>query len=210
MLTTASISADPVLAVKKGGSNTSIVKTVHKTPGKTNTAATTSTTTKKANHLKGVRVFHIHTVPSKVVVGNTFGLRALVFNNSTATIRFANGTCTSPLSITFNKNVMTEHQTTATASCKAQQVTLKTGQQSFILSPNLSGISYRATAPGITNATLTFKYAALLTTSKTPISYSITKVHTFIIQPSGPQSNPSTAATTTNSLKSAPLKLPIP
>jgi hypothetical protein len=73
-----------------------------------------------------------------------------VFNNSTATITFANGTCTSPLSITFNKNVMTEPQATAT-TCKMQQVTLRPGEQSPILTPNLSGITYRATAPGMTS-----------------------------------------------------------
>jgi len=113
-------------------------------------------------------VFRVHTVPSKVAVGNTFGLRGIVFNNSTATITFANGTCTSPLSITFNKNVMIQPQAT-TATCKAQQVTLKLGEQSHVRSPNLLGLTYRATAPGITNATMTFKYGALTATSKSPL-----------------------------------------
>src|SRR5437763_9016472 len=102
MLTTASISADLVLAAKK--SSSSSVKTVHKTHG-----STTTTTTMAVHHVKGVKVFHVHTVPSKVFVGSTFGLKGVVFNNSTtATITFANGTCSSPLSITFNKNVLTE------------------------------------------------------------------------------------------------------
>src|SRR5205823_11060622 len=93
MLTTASISADLVLAAKK--SSSSSVKTVHKTHG------STTTTTTAVHHIKGVKVFHVHTVPSKVVVGSTFGLKGVVFNNSTtATITFANGTCSSPLSIT--------------------------------------------------------------------------------------------------------------
>jgi hypothetical protein len=172
MLTTASILASPVLAVKK--SNSSSVTTVHKTPGKSTTA----------HHVKGVKVFRVHTVPSKVAVGNTFGLRGVVFNNSTATITFGNGTCTSPLSITFNKNVMIQPQAT-TASCKAQQVTLKPGGQSPILSPNLSGIIYRATAPGMTNATMTFKYGALTATSKSPLSDSISRVYSFNILPAG-------------------------
>src|ERR671922_2578161 len=97
MLTVASVSADLVLAVKK------TAKTVSKTHGVATTA------TKAIHHVKGVKVFHVHTVPSKVVVGNTFGLKGVVLNNSTAaTITFANGTCSSPLSITFNKNVLTE------------------------------------------------------------------------------------------------------
>jgi hypothetical protein len=174
MLKTASIFANSVLAVKKGSSSS--VTTVHKTPSKTTTT----------HHVKGVKVFRVHTVPSKVAVGNTFGLRGIVFNNSTATITFSNGTCTSPLSITFNKNVMTEPQAT-TASCKAQQVTLKPGRQSPILSPNLSGIIYRATAPGMTNATMTFKYGAVTATSKSPISDSISRVYSFNILPADSQ-----------------------
>jgi hypothetical protein len=174
MLTTASIFASSVLAVKKGSSST--ITTVHKTPSNTATS----------HHVKGVKVFRVHTVPSKIAVGNTFGLRGIVFNNSTATITFGNGTCTSPLSITFNKNAMTEPQA-STASCKAQQVTLKPGGQSHILSPNLSGIIYRATAAGMTNATMTFKYGAVTATSKSPISDSISRVYSFNILPAGSQ-----------------------
>ena len=170
MLMTASVFAGPVLAVKK--SSSSSVKAIHKTPGKTTT-------------VKGVKVLSVHTAPSKIAVGNTFSLRAIVFNNSTATISFANGTCTSPLSITFNKNVMTEPKAT-TVSCKAQQVTLKPGEQSPI-SPNLSGITYRATAPGITNASMIFKYGGGPASSKSPTSDSYSRVYTFNIQPAGSQ-----------------------
>ena len=171
MLITATTLAGPVLAVKKSSSSI-------QTPGKT--------TTTSAHHVKGVKVFRVHTIPSKVAVGNTFGLRSIVFNNSTATITFANGTCTSPLSITFNKNVVTEPRAT-TASCNAQQVTLKPGGQSHILSPNLSGIIYRTTAPGMTSATMTFKYGAVTATSKSPISDSISRVYSFNILPAGSQ-----------------------
>jgi hypothetical protein len=199
MLTAASISADLVLAVKKGSSSSSSssssVKTVHKAHGSTTTTTTTATAVR---HVKGVKVFHVHTVPSKVVVGTTFGLKGVVFNNSTtATITFANGTCSSPLSITFNKNVLTEPQA-ATAPCKAQQVTLKPGEQSFILSPNLSGSIYRATAPGITNATMTLKYGAVIGTGKSPISDSITRMYTFNILPTGSTSSATSSATSSH------------
>jgi hypothetical protein len=172
MLTLAPSFTGPILAVKTSSSSV-------KTPGKT-------TTTTSTHHIKGVRVFRIHTIPSKVAVGNTFGFRGIVFNNSTATITFGNGTCASPLSITFNKNVMTEPKAT-TASCKTQQVTLKPGGHSAILSPNLSGIIYRATAPGMTNATLSFKYGAVTATSKSHISDSISRVYSFSILPTGSQ-----------------------
>ncbi|PWU81219.1 MAG: hypothetical protein DLM72_08165 [Candidatus Nitrosopolaris wilkensis] len=168
---------------------------------KSSSSVKTSSKTTAAHHVKGVKVFRVHTVPSKVGVGSTFGLRGTVFNNSTATITFANGTCTSPLSITFNKNVMAEPQTIPT-TCKAQQVTLKPGGQSPILSPKLSGITYRATSPGTTNATMTFKYGATVPTSKSPISDSISRVYTFNIRPSG--SSPVTSS------QPSPLKLPSP
>jgi len=78
-----------------------------------------TTTLTAANHIKGVKLLHVHTYkPSIVAVGSTFSIRAIAFNNSSATITFANGTCASPLSIVFNKNVMIEPQPAA-ASCKA-------------------------------------------------------------------------------------------
>ena len=139
LMLVASVFAGPTFAVKKTSSSSA--KAIPKTPSKTTT-------------VKGVKVLSVHTAPSKIAVGNTSGLQATVFNKSTATISFANGTCTSPLSITFNKNVITEPKAT-TASCKAQQITLKPGEQSPI---STSGITYRATAPGITNTTMIFKY----------------------------------------------------
>lgn len=160
------------------------------------TIAVTQSDSIKTVHIRGVKLLHVHTVPSKVAVGNTFSLQGIVLNNSTATITFANGTCTFPLGITFNGNVMTEPQTATAGSCNAQQVTLKPGEQSTFLSPNHSSTSYRATAPRMTNATMTFKYGYETTTGKSPISDSISRVYTFNIQP-GTQ-------TTTNRPSSAP------
>lgn len=185
MLTMTPIFTGSVLAVKKSSSSSS--------------SSSSSKTTTTAHHVKGVKVSRVHTVPSKVAVGSTFNLRGIVYNNSTTTITFANGTCTSPLSITFNKNVMTEPKPIPT-TCKAQEVILNPGRQSPILSPNLSGITYRATAPGATNATMTFKYSAVIPTSKSHISDSISRVYTFNILPAG--SRPVISS------QSTPLKLP--
>ncbi len=157
---------DYVFAVKKSRSSV-------KTSGKTSSI-----------QINGVKVLKVHTVPSKVTVGSTFSLRGIVINNSTATITFTNGTCTSPLSITFNKNVINEPQT-STAPCQAQQVTLKPGEQTHILSPKLSGIAYKATSPGITNATLIFKFEAAPTAGKSSISENYNRVYTFNIMPPG-------------------------
>jgi hypothetical protein len=178
MLMTPLVFMGPVLAVKK--SSASSVKTIHETPSKT-----TTTTTVAHSHITGVKVLSVHTIPSKLAVGNTFSLGALVFNNSSATITFANGTCTpSPLSITFDKNVIPASQSVAAASCKALRATLKPGERSQIISPNLSGITYRATAPGVTNATIIFKYAVGIPTSKSLISDTYSRSYAFDIQPS--------------------------
>jgi hypothetical protein len=101
-------------------------------------------------HIRGVNL-NIHTVPPKVTVGDTF---SIVFNNSTATITFTNGGCASPVSVTFNKNVIVESHE-VNASCKAQLVKLNPGKQLLIFNP---GIKYKATSFGIINAMVTFKY----------------------------------------------------
>jgi hypothetical protein len=172
-----------------------------------NSAKTSSKTS--SIHIVGVKVLRVHTVPSHVAVGNTFGLRGTVINNSTATITFANGTCTSPLSITFNKNVINEPQPKP-ASCNAQQVTLKPGEQTQILSPNLSGITYKATSPGTTNATLIFKFGAVTPASKSSISESYTRMYTFNILATGATPTPATAthSPTPHSTRSTPSSQP--
>jgi hypothetical protein len=144
-----------------------------------------TTHTPAHNHIKGVKLLHVHTTPSKIVVGNTFSLQGIVYNNSSATIAFANGTCNSPsppLFITFNGTVMTETKGAAT-TCKPQQVSLNPGEKSDIQSPNLYGMTYRATTPGITNTTMIFNYGVKTATSKTPVSDSISRFFAFKIQP---------------------------
>ena len=202
MLITATTLAGPVLAVKKSGSS---VKTIHKTSNKT-------TTTAAHNHIRGVKLLSAHTIPSKIAVDNRFSIGVTVFNNSSATITFANGTCTSspsPLSITFNRNAMIESQASAAATpCKAQQVTLKPGEHSQIKSPNLSTIIYAATAPGTTNATMIFKYGVETATSKSSISDTTSRTYGFDIQQSaGPLSTTTTSTTTT--LEPGSLKIPV-
>jgi len=197
MLITASVFTGPVLAVKK--SSASSVKTIHEIPSKT------TTTTVAHSHIRGVKLLSVHTIPSKVAVGKTFSLGGFVFNNSSATITFANGTCApSPLSVTFNKNAVPETQAAA-ASCQAQQATLKPGERSQIITPNLLGITYRATAPGMTNATIIFKYAVEIPTSKSPISDTYSRTYAFEIQPGSQQ-----PATTSSITTSAPTTKPTP
>jgi hypothetical protein len=198
MLITATTLAGLVLAVKKSSSS---VKTIHKTPS---TAAAPAAHV----HIRGVKLLSAHTIPSKITVGNRFNIGVTVFNNSSSTITFTNGTCISPpspLSVTFNGNSMIESQPSAAGTpCKAQQVTLTPGEHSQI-----SGITYAATAPGTTNATMIFKYGVETATSKSPISDTNSRTYAFNIQQSAVPQPTTTTATTTNS-EPGPLKLPIP
>lgn len=142
-----------------------------------------------------MKVLHVHTIPSTVTVGNAFNLQGIVFNNSSATIILDNGTCTpSPLSITFNANVVTELKAATVSSCKSQQVLLKPGEQSGIQAPNPSGMAYKATNHGLTNTTMTFKYGVETPTNKSPINDSISRGYTFNIQ-SGNGQAPTTTGT---------------
>lgn len=143
---------------------------------------TTVPTIRVHSHIKGVKLVNIHTKPSNVAVGNTLSIRATVFNNSSATIAFTNGTCNPPLSIDFNKNVMMENQGIAFCQALPQQVILKPGEKSTILSPNLSGIAYKAIAPGTTNATISLNYRVEIPTNKSQINDSISRLYTFKIQ----------------------------
>ena len=112
MLMTPSVFTGPVLAVKKTS-----VKTIHETPSKTTTTAVSH------SHITGVKVLSVHTIPSKVAVGQIFSLGASVFNNSSATITFANGTCVpSTLSIRFDKNVVPESQSGAQRRAKLNRL----------------------------------------------------------------------------------------
>jgi hypothetical protein len=188
---------DQVSAVKKSSS----IKIIHKTP------ITTVATTTSHNQIKGIKILHVHTMPSNVAVGDTFSVQAIVFNNSTATITFANGTCNSPVSLDFNKNVMMENQGAASCTTATPVVTLKPQEHSAILSPNHSGIAYKATAPGTTNATISFIYGVEIPTGKSPISDNVSRVYTFNIQPTqqGNSSQPtSIPATTSNAIFSPP------
>ena len=161
----------PILAIKESSSISTDRESF-----KTVAASTTH------NQIKGVKILDVHTVPSTVVVGSTFSIRGTVTNNSTATITFPNGTCNSPVSLDFNKNVMIENQGTASCTALTPEVTLKPGGESSILYPHLSGIVYRATAPGMTNATISFSYGVETPTGKSTISDNISRLYTFDIQ----------------------------
>ncbi len=179
--------AGPALAIKKSSST------------HTN-ASTTAAVTITHHQIKGVKILGVKINPSTVAVGSTFSIRGTVVNNSTATIKFANGTCNSPVSVDFNKNVIVENQGVASCTTTTPEVILKPREQSAILIPNHSGIAYKATAPGMTNATISFSYGVGIPGQST-ISDSISRVFTFNIKSAlqGTSSQPISIPSATNS-----------
>ena len=100
-----------------------------------------------------IELTDIHTDPTQVHVGDSFQVNATIVNNSTDTILF-NGGCQSPLSTSFDKNVILGQA----MGCFAlfNQILLP-GHNATVISPG-SGNSYTAASSGDTNANLTFVY----------------------------------------------------
>ncbi|MFY3740340.1 MAG: hypothetical protein HMLIMOIP_000777 [Candidatus Nitrosomirales archaeon] len=101
-----------------------------------------------------IEFLDIHTEPSIVHVGDSFRINATVINNTPNTITFK-GLCDSPLSAVFNSNVIIEHG----LACQGFTIVeLKSGEKTSVVGPS-SGIVYRASNAGMTNARITFTYA---------------------------------------------------
>lgn len=96
---------------------------------------------------------NIVTAPEMVTIGNTFQIYATVNNTNPWPITFHDG-CTSPLAISFDKNVQIQNE----IGCNAiSSEVINPGQVVRVHGPS-PGIVYNATAVGITNATITFSY----------------------------------------------------
>src|ERR1700687_5873042 len=90
---------------------------------------------------------------SIIKVGDTFVINATLVNNSTNAINVKNG-CGGPFSVALDEHAKTEVRV---CNWMAIQIILQPGQN--ITSSSLaSNIAYRAIAPGVANATVTFSY----------------------------------------------------
>ena len=96
---------------------------------------------------------NIVTEPELVTIGNTFQIYATVNNTNPWPITFYDG-CTSPLVISFDRNVQIQNE----IGCNAiSSEVINPGQVVRVHGPS-PGVVYNATAVGITNATITFSY----------------------------------------------------
>lgn len=106
----------------------------------------------------GVLLLAIHTQPIILHVGDLFRIGAIVSNNSPETINFITGPCDSPISGTFDKNVLVKHGVKCFAGAAAERlVKLKSGGIAQVTGPSV-GITYQAITSGKTVATVTFHY----------------------------------------------------
>jgi hypothetical protein len=132
---------------------------------------------------QGVQLVNLHTIPSIVIVGNTFKIGATVINDSPHTITFVSGPCDSPLSTTFDRNVLVQHGPPCLAASHFELqpgvhlVKLKPGQEASVTGPSI-GTIYKAISAGQTTAILTFHYQ-----TQNGHSTSVTKSFTFTIRP---------------------------
>lgn len=123
-----------------------------------------------------VELTNIQTSPSNIHVGDSIRINATIVNDSPNTIYF-NGGCISPLSVTFDKNVLTSQAMGCFAIFNAN---LKPGENTTIVGPSQS-YSYIASTPGITNANVTFSYNI-----GNNLQNSVSKLFTFDISESSP------------------------
>jgi len=123
-----------------------------------------------------VSLLALQTQPLVVHIGNILKIHAIILNNSPATISFISGPCDSPLSSSFDKNVVVKQGVHCFLGAAVHMVKLRQGETGQVIGPSL-GTTYQAVGPGMTVATVTFRYQ-----SDNGASASITKSFEFNIK----------------------------
>lgn len=100
-----------------------------------------------------VYISYVEIVPSSLIVGDTFKIKAVVVNNSNTTITYR-GLCESPISAEFDDHVIVEH----VPACLGFTINeLKPGESVEVTGPS-SGVVYKAGSAGLVKAVVTFTY----------------------------------------------------
>jgi hypothetical protein len=103
----------------------------------------------------GVDLINIHPSPTNLKAGSKFEIIATVANNSPTVVMFVAGTCDSPLSAYFYRNVLIRHVQGCTAT--SPPFKLNPGKEVTVAGPG-SGTIYQAITSGQTRATATLYY----------------------------------------------------
>lgn len=106
-----------------------------------------------ASNGDSVYISYVEIIPSTLIVGDTFKIKAVVVNKSDATITYR-GLCESPISAEFDDHVIVEHM----PACLGFTINeLKPGESVEVIGPS-SGIVYKAGSAGLIKAIVTFTY----------------------------------------------------
>lgn len=106
-----------------------------------------------ASNGDGVYISYVEIIPSTLIVGDTFKIKAVVVNKSNTTITYR-GLCESPISAEFDDHVIVEHM----PACLGFTINkLKSGESVEVIGPS-SGIVYKAGSAGLIKAVVTFTY----------------------------------------------------
>lgn len=146
-----------------------------------------TTITSNAND---VEIQNILVLPPQIKIGDTFTVNATLVNNSPNPILLQHGVCDGPFSILFDNHVTVDQNQIMCPDIAILQ-TIAPGEKITITSPG-SAHTYRATASGTANATVTIPYMTRNQTDQNPpgITKSISKSFMFTISNQSSQTVP--------------------
>ncbi|MDE1843907.1 MAG: hypothetical protein KGI10_01100 [Thaumarchaeota archaeon] len=135
----------------------------------------------QADNENGIKIQNIQTLPTAIIIGQTFKINATLINNSTTPIFIERGSCGSPFSVTFDNHVVVRtNNVTCTLQLLVQR--LDPGTKITSTSPNLD-LTYVAAKNGTVNATVSFPYNVWNQTSQSNTKVNVSKPFSFIIYP---------------------------
>lgn len=134
-----------------------------------------------ADNENDITVQDIQTLPTAIIIGQTFKINATLINNSPNPIFIEHGSCGSPFSVTFDNHVVVR---TNNVTCTLQLIEqrLDPGTKITSTSPYLD-LTYMAAQNGTVNATVSFPYNFWNQTSQSNTKENITKPFSFTIYP---------------------------
>ncbi|MDE1813242.1 MAG: hypothetical protein KGI05_01125 [Thaumarchaeota archaeon] len=135
----------------------------------------------QADNESGAVIENIQTLPTSIIIGQTFKINATLVNNSTHPIFIEHGSCGSPFSVTFDNHIMVR---TNNVTCTLQLIEqrLDPGTKITSTSPYLD-LTYVAAQNGTINATVSFPYNVWNQTAQSNTQENISKQFSFMIYP---------------------------
>ena len=133
----------------------------------------------QADDANGVKIENIRTLPSSVIVGQTFKISATLVNNSSKPIFVDYGSCEAPFSVTFDTHVLV-NETHPICNLSILEQKLNPGENTTATSPSLD-LVYKAIQNGTVNATMTFPYKIWNQTIQSNSNEIVSEPFSFVI-----------------------------